>query len=504
MPTSSGERPFRLVDIGFLLVAAVLFLVIFRNAVPHMPFVYDEADYVTVGRDGFWANYAEPRSLSLPGFIGLGLKAMHGEIGRGGLSDYVRDSHDTGFLRHYHGPLYYHWLDLAHGASGGSEYGVRLSGLICHLLAFATIVLGVPWAMGTEYRPAGWLGGALYLFSLNNILTGTELSSHVLFMWVSILGLILIARFGNVSTRENYYRALVAAAVALCTLEYGVLLFACLALAVYLRRQEFLPRWAELPRLLLISAGVTLGVILLLWPAGLLKGTMVEGFLFIGYLTKFRPGSFGTETPGTVWIKRLEGEPADCLVLAFCLVMIAVFIWRSPRRNALLPLVLYPLLMLITTLKNTAESARYFSSIPAPLITAGAVLLFERMRNVPSAIFAGGTAVAAGILAFAAYQPAMLRGANTDSTLSALLEKSGQESAHKILVPFLYRPPMAYYYPDRAILSFAPKTAKPELVSEIERSNPDMACVYGWQALPGRIAARIGGPEGELICSVRK
>ncbi len=499
----SGNERAVFVNSALVLIVAALFLAIFRNAVPHTPFDYDEADYMTVARQGFWANYAEPQSLSLAKFLTIGLKSQQGKISRTGLSDLVRKSNDTGFLRHFHGPLYYHWLHWAWEISGG-EYGVRLSGLLCHLLTFATIVMGVPWALGAGYRPAGWLGGAIYLCSLNNIVTATELSSHVLFMWVSMVSLVLIARFAHFPTRRNYYQAVIGAAISLCTLEYGVLLFASLAVALFLRRPVFIQAPSELLRLLAVSLGITLGTIALVWPAALLKGTLPEGFLFIIYLTKFRAGSFGTETPWAVWARRFAFERADCLVLASCFALTAIFLWRSPRRTELASVIVYPLLLLLTTLKNTSDSARYFSSVPAPMIAVGAVLAFEQLRRVPGAVFKVATAALATLLALVVFQPAMLRGADEGLDIMTLRENLGQQKAHKILVPSRYRPSLAYYLPDREILAFMPGAQRPDLVEQIQQNDPDMACVYGWQALPGPVVARVEAAPSQLTCTVRK
>jgi hypothetical protein len=491
------------VDCLILLAIAVLFAIAFRHAVPPAPFVYDESDYMTVARAGLWGNYAEPQSMSLAGFVKVGLKALHGEMGRTGLSDYIRELHDTSFYRHYHGPLYFYWLVFANAVFGGNEYLVRATGLLFHLLTFSTIVLGLPWAFGKQYRPAGWLGGGLYLFSLNNIMAVTDLSTHVIFLWVSMLGLILIARFANEPARRNYYVALAGCAVALCAQEYGMLLFACLALAVFLRREEVRREWPGWFRLALVSIGVAAGVILVVWPAGVLKGTLVEGILLIGYLSKYRKGSFGTETPMGVWIERFQHETVDCVVLLACVVAIGLYLWRSPRRNALLPVLLYPAIMLLTMLKNTSGNPRYFSSIPAPVIAAAAVLMGERLRKVPAVAMAAGICAIAAVLAVSAWAPAIASGSRTDPGLIPMIELARREPVHTMLAPFLYRPSLSYYFPDRLVLAMPQDADRAAIADQIQRGNPDMVCVYGWQALPGRVAGRIESSYGELVCTVK-
>lgn len=489
-------------DVLLVLVIALGFLWAFRDAAPGAPFVYDESDYMTLARANFWINYAEPQSQSLISFINLGVKALHGQVSRAGLSDYIRETHDTAFYRHYHGPLYYDWLCFVNTLAGGNESGVRYSGLVFHLLTFGTIVLGIPWAFGPEYRMGGWLGGALYLFSLNNILTATELSAHVIFMWLSLLGLILIARFANFPAVRTYYVALAGCAVSLCALEYGVLLFGCLGLALLLRRKQLFCATGSIGRLALTSAGLVAAIILVLWPAGLLKGTLVEGFLFIAYLTKFRKGSFGTVSPLQVWRWRLQGDTAECVVLLVCLAVIAILIWRSPRRDALLAVFLYPALMLLTTLKNTAANPRYFSSILAPVVVTASVLLVERVR-IPRPAFAAAAAAIATLLAILVWHPVMMNGAGGDPLLTAVIDTVKREPAHTVVVPNVLRPSITYYFPGRVVKAVPAGIEGDAVLNAVRQANPDMACLYGGQALPGRVAARIRTNEGELICALR-
>jgi hypothetical protein len=493
----------RWIDALLMAVVAVAFLVAFRNAVPGTVFSYDESDYMTAARAGFWSNYTEPHTLSLLGFIDVGLKAMHGEIGRTGLSDYIRDRHDLAFYRHYHGPLYSYWLSMANSIAGSSEYGVRLSGFAFHLLTFITIVAGVPWAFGREYRLAGWLGGVLYLFSLTNILTATELSSHVAFMWVCLLGLILIARFTNYPTRGSYYLALAGCTLSLAALEYGLLLFASLALALFVHRHRIPVLWPKLSRMVLASLGIVAAVLTVIWPVGVLKGSIIEGYLFIGYLAKYRKGSFGTRTPLEIWARRFQYDTADCVVMVVCLTLAALFLWRSRHRYALLAVLLYPVLMLLTTLKNTGEYARYFSSIPAPLIVVGSVLALERLREVPARVMAAGVAALGVVLALLAWGPARAGASGSDALFTQLLGACRSQPGRKILVPALYRPGLSYYLPDRTVLSFPPNVEPAVLADQIALTHPDMVCVYGASALPGGVVLRLATAEGELACAVR-
>ena len=295
----------------FIAVMSAIFLLAFGNAAASVPFSYDESDYMSVARRGVVENYLETTSMSALAFAQTGLKVVRGQIGKTGLSEYIRGSQELTFLRHYHGPLYYQWLVFSRWAGGGGEHSMRLFGLFLHLLTFATIVAAVPLVFGPDALPAGGLAGILYLFCVNNIETATELSAHVMFMWLSILTLFTIAAFVGRPSRRRFYAAFACCTVSLCGLEYAVLLFGSLLLAVILVRREFFADWnrADFRKFALICCGILLCVFLVLWPAALLKGTLIEGFAFIVYLSKFRKGAFGYMTPLEVWERRFRRRP---------------------------------------------------------------------------------------------------------------------------------------------------------------------------------------------------
>ncbi len=98
-----------------LLHAAILFVLIctfLRWALPqvsHLPYVYDEADYMFVATQSPAANYLDRPSQTLAQFIGMGLTQGRDASQRGSLSEQIRIG-DTDFYRHWHGPMYFFWL----------------------------------------------------------------------------------------------------------------------------------------------------------------------------------------------------------------------------------------------------------------------------------------------------------------------------------------------------------------------------------------------------------
>ena len=170
MPDNGRTLALRIGDLLFLLGGAAVCLLLFVDAAPRMRFQYDEADYMVAARMGLRENYLETSSLSFPAYVRTGLRALSNQIDRTDLSESVRLRNDVSFYRHYHGPLYFHWLALVSRLTT-EEAHVRAAGLVFHLLAFVTIFVGLIWLLGPEGRTAAWIASSAYLFSVGNIRT---------------------------------------------------------------------------------------------------------------------------------------------------------------------------------------------------------------------------------------------------------------------------------------------------------------------------------------------
>src|SRR6202163_881660 len=88
-----------------VLVALLLFLIT-RNVSPD-PYVYDEADYMYAASLGHFANWTDTPTLSVPEFLRIGMGRGRQTGGRQELSEFIRQSNDVLFYRHWHGPLYH-------------------------------------------------------------------------------------------------------------------------------------------------------------------------------------------------------------------------------------------------------------------------------------------------------------------------------------------------------------------------------------------------------------
>jgi hypothetical protein len=501
---SAAQAP-RFFDLLYLVASCVLFLALFHGAASPAPFTYDEADYMMGARLGFAANYLDTNALSLPQFVDMGMRAQRKELSRKSLSEFIRARRDPVFYRHYHGPLNAYWLSAAGAAGGNAESWMRLSNIFFHVLTFITVYAGIPWVFGAQFRIAAVAASTLYLFSVNNILATATLSSHPLYLWLSILTLFSIAKFASDPRRKRFYWAIALCAISLCAIEYAVLLFFVLGVTLVSVRKQFFVQWTKPDYLRFAGATLllVLGVVFVLWPSSILKFTIVQGFAYIVFLSATRRGSFGDLPPLEVWKERFVQFPMDMAALTICVIAAAVFFWRSPRRSQLLPLLLYASLLGLTTLKNTSESARYICSMFAPFYVCGAVLLAERATRIPARIQAAAAAALFGAMLFVAH------GEVTGHTLlnpsdqtAVVMDWMRSHPSAKVLVPALYLPTLQYYFPSSSITSYPAETDSASVMAAAQ--SYDGACLYaaGSEALPLLDSPTAGNAStnGRLAC----
>lgn len=481
-------------------MAAISFILLFRQSILSNPFTYDESDYMSAARKGIVENYVETSSMNAVEFAATGMKAVHGQLGNTGLSEFVRSRRDLTFYRHYHGPLYYHWLALTSRFTRGSEAWERFTGWIFHLLTFATIYLGLFWLLGDAYRPAALVASLVYLFTPNNIFTVDELSSHVPFIWLSIATLVVIGRLVVTRSMRWYYAALACCAISFCDLEYGVVLGVSFIVAVWLIRKDLFASmcWRAAARCLLWSVLLVMGILLVLWPAGLLKGTIVEGFVYIVYLSRFRRNSYGNITPLESWQEHFALAPLDFTVFFLCFAFAVVGIWRSRHRNVLLPILTYATLLFLTTFKNTATAPRYISSLFAPVYFVASAILFDRLRRVPNMIAIAGSAALVVALGVSAWRITVLpvltpRPASDVQLLISFVREHRQNS---YVVPSAFLPTLQYYFPSTSIRS----VHAGETVADVSTSGETYFCGFGVNGRKLVFSTGAPTPAGELAC----
>jgi hypothetical protein len=495
----------RLFDLLYLVASCASFFVLFHDAASPAPFTYDEADYMMGAQLGFAANYLDSNAMSLPQFVDMGMKAQRKDLSRKSLSEYIRARRDPAFYRHYHGPLNAYWLSAVGAAGGSAESWMRLSSIFFHVLTFITVYIGILWVFGPQFRIAAVVASTCYLFCVNNILATATLSSHPLYLWLSILTLFAIAKLAADLKRKRFYWAVALCAISLCAIEYAVLLFFVLGVTLVSVRKKFFMEWTkqEYFRFIGITLLLVVGVIFVLWPSSILKFAIVQGFAYILFLSANRRGSFGDLPPLEVWKERFAQFPMDMAALTIFVIVAAIFFLRSPRRSQLLPLLLYASLLGLTTLKNTSESARYISSMLAPFYVCGAVLLTENARRIPARLqTAAAAALFAAMLLVARREVAAHALPNPTDQTPVVLDWMSSHPSAKVLVPALYLPTLQYYFPSASVASYPPETDTAVIVAAAQAY--DGACLYvsGNGALPFLNPPSAGSPagSGRLSC----
>jgi hypothetical protein len=497
-----GSRVF---DILYLTVLSVLFLVLFQNDASPAPYAYDESDYMAGARLGWAGNYFDTNAMSFPEFVQTGLKAVRKEINRTQLSEYVRSRRDPLFLRHYHGPLNEYWLVASSSIGGAGEHWMRLASYAFYILTFATIYLGILWVFGPEFRPVAVAASLCYLFCVNNILCLTWLSSHVPYAWLSILTLFATAKFAAEPAPKRFYWALGLCVASFCAVEYAGLLFVTLAGTAFVTRKKLFAGWVRQDFLTFArnTILVTLVLFLILWPSSILKLTILQGAAYTFFMV--RRGSYAGATPWDVWRARFDEIPMDMVLLCVSLLIALIFFWRSPRRNQLLPFVLYSALLGLTTLKNTNDSARYISSLFAPLYVTAAVLTVPYLRRVP-ALVQGAALAALGLALLFISQPevAAHEMPNPLDEIPGLIAVMRAHPAATALVPVDDMPTLRYYFPRATIKTYMPDSSAADVLAAAR--GYEGACVSPVGPMAGVREAFPGVAPvtaGNLVCYFR-
>ena len=445
---------FRRVDALVLLLMVAGFAFTYRHATSSGPYTYDEADYMTAGSHGFVANYLERPSLSVLDFVNAGLHRGMQAGKRTNLSEWIRSSGDITFYRHFHGPIYFYWIAAVGPLVHFDEAAMRWSGFVFHLLTFVAIYVGVLLLAERGPRLAALLASSLFLFSDADIGTASQITPHIPYVFFTTLALLLFARFLQTARFSWWYAALAAAAFAFCSIEYAILLAPTFGIGLWAFRQRLFGNCsrAQLLRMGGRSLLLFFGLLLLLWPIGLLELSAIKSYFYIGYLALLRKGSFGTEPFYMIWWHRVAASPIEYGLALVCGAVAAVRWRKIGSHTALLPCLLYAALMLLTTLKNTSLNQTYVSSIlPAMAVVSGIVLAAGLARLPSAAKTAMAMIVLLAIGASGLWHLTSKLGREQDFNVNtALVEKVRQHGAEvsSLVAPYEYMPTISYYFPN--------------------------------------------------------
>lgn len=451
-------RPFLLSIAATAIVFALLSIAAVRlpSLMPRGLYTYDEADYECAAGRGIAANWQDRGVLSIASFVAAGMKSGLRKSEWSALSQYIRSSSDIAFYRHYHGPLYFYWLRAASMLGFSSEGRQRYASLAL-LAACAASLLAFAAALFPGRTPSAAIPvGAAFLFGPSAILALNHVTPHALYLFFSIVCLGYASLFFKTGRRGYWYLSITAAAFAFMTLEYALFLLATILACLYVYRKE---PGARVDRSLLgLSCLCFFLPMLLLWPAGLLKLTVVKNYLFFTYFVIFRGSSYSALSPLHVWFMRLRESPFEYLLLIAALASIPVIV---KKHRFLLPAALYGALILLTTLRNTSTFPQYIiSAFPAfyLLLFAGFHALFAKMTKFRCSVVSAVLTLAAllnGYLYFSHTVHNSLQPMPVQVTSLIDLKKSLPADTMPVFINRDYVPVLHYYFPGSRFVSYS-------------------------------------------------
>ena len=418
-----------------------LFLLLITRNVASEPYGYDEADYMYAASLGFAANWADVRSIPAADFMRAGLR----RAGRQSLSQTIRTGNDVLFYRHFHGPIFYYLLIPAIPLHR-SEHAVRTALLAIPCASLAVVYFGCLWlAPGAAAFPTALMASMLFLSSYS-VIESTELAPHALFALCSLASLILLLKAIASGGRRYWYGAVLAAAVAFCTLEVALVLLVTLAICGWVERRRWQADW----RFVANSFAVFLATILVLWPAALLRLSFLKACAVLAYLAVSREFAGGSASFLETWRSRMDHSP-----LEWVLILAAGIVLFRTRSRRLLPLALFAALMVLATLPVVTITPRYsLVFMPALDLLAGLALvpsIGPLRRPASLAVVLAG----AGLYGCAWYQAA-LRPHNPNPRSAAVLTYIHQNELENkaVLAPQADLPTLHYYFPGMRLRAY--------------------------------------------------
>ncbi|MBZ5610851.1 MAG: hypothetical protein LAP38_21520 [Acidobacteriia bacterium] len=440
-----------------LAICALLavFVWLARRQIFTWPYYYDEADYMYAASLGWRANYTGSPAQPLADFVRVGLARGGDASERSELSAQTRAGRDVDFYRHWHGPLYSYWL-LALAPLRLDERVTRSLSYGFPALTLLVIYLGSLWLLpGGQRQLAAILGSIFYLWSYTTTVTN-EIAPHSLFVLCYVAALILLMKWRITSRSRYWYGAVIAAALAFCTLEVAFVLVVVLLVCAALEHK--LTDWRWMSKSIVLFAGT----VLVLWPAAVLKLSFVKAYLFMSYLAIFRKSPWGGVSFAETWRLRFTHSPWEWLLLAAAVILYFRFCDVATRR-LLFPIFFYAGLMLLVLLRVNTETPRYMLPFLAALqVGAGFTFatIFTKwrlaLRSAPAAAICG--LLLWNTTAQIRAHP-ILPAPRLASVLASLREQ--KLTGKKLLVPQDDLPMIHYYFPGTSLRGY---------VNEQERS----------------------------------
>ena len=433
---------------------------------------------------GFSANYLDQGAIPVSAFLKqgvAGLKASNWSA----LSEYIRSSGDITFYRHYHGPLQFYALLVVMSIAGKVEKSIRLLGLASLLFCAAASYIGLLSTTRRHGALAGCLCALFMLVSPTDVETAMWLTPHTLYTAMAIVTLFFLAKLSEANNTRYLYASVVALAVAFTAIEYAALLFMTLGAVVWVRRKDLFDRLSTQQAWLVIGkcALLFLLTIVIIWPGGIFKLTLLKDYLFFLYFTVVRsPVAYGSGSLAHVWWIRLQSSPLEFAMVVIC---VAVFIKTSVRDRSLrflFPFAIYALLVFGTTVRNRSLSSNYISSLFPPLYVISAVVItrmLDKHRQAAYVTFA--VVICSSAITGYLFSYAPLSRLRPDPVANGVVDVLDRAAAHnqRIVVPHDYLPTAHYYFPSNYYFPYAKSVESHELSRTAGVAHADGLLYFG-------------------------
>ena len=470
--------------LALILLLLVMAVVIFAPLLPTQRFGYDEADYMYAASKGFSANYLDQGAIPVSAFLKqgvAGLKASNWSA----LSEYIRSSGDITFYRHYHGPLQFYALLVVMSIAGKVEKSIRLLGLASLLFCAAASYIGLLSTTRRHGALAGCLCALFMLVSPTNLGTAMWITPHTLYTAMAIITLFFLAKAVQTNCIRYLYASVVALAVAFTAIEYAALLLVTLAAVVWVCRKALFGRLSTQQAWLIVGkcALLFLLTIVIIWPGGIFKLTLVKDYLFFLYFTVVRsPVAYGTDSLASVWWMRLRSSPLEFAMVVIC---VAVFIKSSVRDRSLrflFPFAIYALLVFGTTVRNRSLSSNYVSSLFPPLYVISAVVITRVLdKDRQAAYVTLAVVICSSAITGYMFSYAPLSKLRPDPVANGVVDVFNRVAVHnqKVFVPHDYLPTAHYYFPSNYYFPYAKSVRGDELLRIAEVTHAEGLLYFG-------------------------
>ena len=446
---------------GILAAFGLLSVAAFRNAdiLPSGLYTYDEADYLFAAKSGIAANYLDKGAISIFSFVATGLRAGFDKTKWSALSLAVRSSNDITFYRHFHGPLYFYWLACCRACGISTEAHMRYATFLLLLFIAAGLAFFIHRLFPQNFILIALPPLAALMTGPSMILTVNHITPHALYLFLSLACLGLLSLFCATKQRRYWYWSLVCASLSFATLEYALFLVIALLAALFFFRKDIVAPLDKNGRrhFAIVSCACFFLPLLLLWPSGFYKLTIVKNYLYYLYFTFVRGGYYSALSPAQVWWLRFQESPAEYL---FILAGIAALPPVLKKFRFLLPAAIYGLLVLATTVRNTSPFPQYISSVFPVfyLLVAAAIYLFLQgktpiVRIVLSAAIVSFTVIS-GVRYFSGKAPVSLQRMPFQITSLRDLESLVADRNTPLFLKMDFIPALHYYFPDSRLYPF--------------------------------------------------